>query len=132
MEYRERHRHPGRPVRTVRPQPLASCEKFAGRVNTASASHDHRLQIQLRVIRAIERVHERLRLLDARALHFRGGVCGDRRRWRNGRWWWAEQSAFPDFDRSIGNAEDVRELRAAYCFLLLRPRNVDSPAGEFS
>ena len=73
---------------------------------------------------------ERLRLLDARALNFRSWIRGDSGWWRSSRGWRAQQSAFPNLHCHIGNAENIRELRAACCFLLLRPRKINSRAGK--
>jgi len=76
-------------------------------------------------------MHERLRLLDARALNFRSWIRGDSGWWGSSCGWRAQQSDFPNLHCHISNAENIRELCATRCFLLLRPRQVDSGSGEF-
>ena len=131
IEYRESDRHAGRPVGTVEAQSVRAAKEGAGRVNATSPPPDSRLQIQFRVVGAIQNTNLGMRLLDPSVLR-RGKRVGC-----EGSCWWSrarrctQQTASLNLNPRICDTKDVCQCRSASCLLLLRFYQVHSSASKF-
>src|SRR5262249_7417068 len=130
FEYGKRDRECPRPIGAVRPQSLSSAKEFSGWIHPAAAPHDDRLKIELRIIGAVEPMHERLRLLNTRPLRFGGWIRRYGSRPRRAHRRSSEQNALPNVDVLVRNAKKVRQSRPVYLLLLPRPGEIRPGPGQ--